>query len=144
MGKRFDPLVARGGNGRFARVINFNCTAGAAKKTVVSATVVHVDPKKFWTERVTLNRTRSPGAKIPLWDRQAHIAIMLSRPVAPPEEPATAFRKLIDAWKAMLFTKIAMTKALLLPQLTVGAVDGLARERNAAEKEKKTDGEEKK
>ena len=134
MGRRYEALMRRSGTGRFAHVVNWNTAAAPRKEVVIPASVVHADPKKFWNERLTWGHTRCRATRIPLWDRMAHVALMVSRPTEGPDTPADAFRRLFDSWKAFFITKIALTKTLLLPQVTTSVVDTLARERDEAKK----------
>mmetsp|Transcript_27025 Transcript_27025/g.42082 ORF Transcript_27025/g.42082 Transcript_27025/m.42082 type:complete len:139 (-) Transcript_27025:12-428(-) len=123
MGRRFETIVRRGWNGKFASHVNHNTSPAPPKNMVIPASVVHTNPRKFWTERILWNRTRVAGEQLPVWDRLANLALMLSQPVEPAEEPATAFRKLFDSWKNFFMTQILMTKSILLPHLTTGNVD---------------------
>ncbi|KNH05615.1 RNA editing [Perkinsela sp. CCAP 1560/4] len=127
MGKRYETIIRYQWNGRFTQHVNHNTVPNPPKSMTIPATAVHNNPRHFWTERLGWNRTRSVGPILPTWDRLANLAIMLSRPVEPSADAGDVFRKLFDTWKNFFLTKITMTRAAILPQLTMSTLGNIQR-----------------
>ena len=120
--KRFDRFLVRRTSGVFSSHISLNNQPTADPSTTIPSSAIHANTHNFWRERLTYNVGRIQQSYLPTWDRLAHVAIMLARPIDQQSEPYQIFRHIIDGWRRSFILQLTGIRSTFLPALTAGGV----------------------